>query len=91
VHVCARGSAYGWYNLAIGLGALPASLIFGAIWDGSSPQAAFPFGASLALVAAIGMTLVRPAFRTASKLPIGCCGLSTHGAGTGSGFAFCVA
>jgi MFS family permease len=56
-----RGSAYGWYNLAIGLGALPASLIFGAIWDRSSPQAAFLFGASLALVAAIGMTLVRPA------------------------------
>ena len=56
-----RGSAYGWYNLAIGLGALPASLIFGAIWDRSSPHAAFLFGASLALVAAIGMTLVRPA------------------------------
>jgi MFS family permease len=60
-----RGSAYGWYNLAIGLGALPASLVFGAIWDRSSPQAAFLFGASLAFVAAIGMTLVRPALRTA--------------------------
>jgi MFS family permease len=59
-----RGSAYGWYNLAIGLGALPASLIFGAIWDRSSPQAAFLFGASLALLAAVGMTLVRPALRT---------------------------
>ena len=55
-----RGAAYGWYNLAIGLGALPASLIFGAIWDRSSPQAAFLFGASLALTAAIGMTVVRP-------------------------------
>ena len=55
-----RGAAYGWYNLAIGLGALPASLIFGAIWDRSSPRTAFLFGASLALVAAIGMTLVRP-------------------------------
>ena len=55
-----RGAAYGWYNLAIGLGALPASLIFGAIWDRSSPQAAFLFGASLALLAAIGMTVVRP-------------------------------
>jgi MFS family permease len=59
-----RGAAYGWYNLAIGLGALPASLIFGAIWDRSSPHAAFLFGASLALVAAIGMSLVRPALRT---------------------------
>jgi MFS family permease len=55
-----RGSAFGCYNLAIGLGALPASLIFGAIWDRSSPQAAFLFGASLALLAAIGMTVVRP-------------------------------
>jgi MFS family permease len=56
-----RGAAFGWYNLAIGLGALPASLIFGAIWDRSSPRAAFLFGATLALVAALGMTLVRPA------------------------------
>jgi len=59
-----RGAAYGWYNLAIGLGALPASLIFGAIWDRSSPEAAFLFGASLALIAAIGMTVVRPSPRT---------------------------
>jgi MFS family permease len=55
-----RGAAFGWYNLAIGLGALPASLIFGAIWDRWNSQTAFAFGASLALVAAIGMTLVRP-------------------------------
>jgi MFS family permease len=55
-----RGAAYGWYNLAIGLGALPASLIFGAIWDRASPRAAFLFGATLSLLAALGMTLVRP-------------------------------
>lgn len=55
-----RGAAFGWYNLAIGLGALPASLIFGAIWDRASPEAAFLFGASLALVAAIAMTFVAP-------------------------------
>jgi MFS family permease len=54
-----RGTAFGWYNLSIGLGALPASLIFGAIWDRVSPSAAFAFGATLALVAAGGMTLVR--------------------------------
>ncbi len=56
-----RGAAFGWYNLAIGLGALPASLIFGAIWDRVGPETAFAFGASLALVAAVGMTMVRPA------------------------------
>jgi len=56
-----RGAAFGWYNLAIGLGALPASLIFGAIWDRVGPETAFIFGASLALVAAMGMTMARPA------------------------------
>jgi MFS family permease len=53
-----RGTAYGWYNLAIGLGALPASLIFGYIWDKAGSQTAFMFGAGLALAAAVGMTLV---------------------------------
>ena len=53
-----RGSAFGWYNLAIGLGALPASLIFGYIWDKSGSPTAFMFGAGLALVAAVGMTFV---------------------------------
>jgi MFS family permease len=61
-----RGAAYGWYNLAIGLGALPASLIFGAIWDRSAPRTAFMFGASLALVAALGMMLVKAPSSTAS-------------------------
>jgi MFS family permease len=54
-----RGAAFGWFNLAIGLGALPASLIFGAIWDRVSPHAAFLFGASLAILASIGMFFVR--------------------------------
>jgi MFS family permease len=55
-----RGAAFGWYNLAIGLGALPASLIFGWIWDRSGAPSAFAFGASLALVAAILMAVVAP-------------------------------
>jgi MFS family permease len=59
-----RGSAFGWYNLAIGLGALPASLIFGAIWDRIGSHAAFLFGASLAFVASLGMTLVKPTAST---------------------------
>ncbi len=58
-----RGAAFGWYNLAIGLGALPASLIFGWIWDRSGAPSAFVFGASLALVAAIFMAIVAPASR----------------------------
>jgi len=55
-----RGSAFGWYNLAIGLGALPASLIFGAIWDRAGAPTAFVFGASLALIAALLMAFVAP-------------------------------
>ena len=55
-----RGSAFGWYNLAIGLGALPASLIFGAIWDRSGAPNAFVFGATMALIAAVMMAFVAP-------------------------------
>ena len=58
-----RGAAFGWYNLAIGLGALPASLIFGWIWDRSGAPSAFVFGATLALVAAILMAIVAPSSR----------------------------
>jgi MFS family permease len=61
-----RGSAFGWYNLAIGLGALPASLIFGAIWDRAGAPTAFAFGATLALIAALLMALVAPS-RTLSE------------------------
>jgi len=55
-----RGSAFGWYNLAIGLGALPASLIFGRIWDSAGAPTAFAFGATLALIAALLMAFVAP-------------------------------
>ncbi len=55
-----RGAAYGWFNLAIGLGALPASLMFGAIWDRSGAHTAFLFGAVLSLTAAAGLTLFVP-------------------------------
>jgi len=55
-----RGTAFGWYNLAIGLGALPASLLFGALWDRWGSATAFDFGALLALTAAIGMAFVAP-------------------------------
>jgi MFS family permease len=55
-----RGTAFGWYNLAIGLGALPASLLFGWVWDRAGAPVAFTMGASLALAAAAGMLLVVP-------------------------------
>ena len=55
-----RGAAFGWYNLAIGVGALPASLLFGLLWDRWGSTAAFDFGALLALLAAVGMAIVAP-------------------------------
>jgi MFS family permease len=54
-----KGTALGWYNLAIGIGALPASLIFGAIWDRAGAPVAFGFGASMALLASVGMMFVK--------------------------------
>ncbi|HEY4590527.1 MAG TPA: MFS transporter, partial [Thermoanaerobaculia bacterium] len=55
-----RGAAFGWYNLAIGIGALPASLLFGALWDRWGSATAFNFGALLALLAAVGVIFVVP-------------------------------
>jgi MFS family permease len=49
--VAARGSAFGVYNAALGLGGLAASVMFGAIWSRVSPEAAFVTGAGLALTA----------------------------------------
>lgn len=48
-----KGLAYGWYSFAIGLATLPASLIFGALYQAYGAWAAFGWGASLAGVALI--------------------------------------
>jgi MFS family permease len=55
-----RGAAFGWYNLAIGLGALPASVIFGAIYDRFGALTAFTVGAAAALLASVGLWIVVP-------------------------------
>jgi len=61
-----RGTAFGWYNLALGVGALPASLLFGFIWDHWSSTRAFDFGALMALAAAAGLALVAPGRRASA-------------------------
>ena len=48
-----RGTAFGWFNLTIGLMLLPASLIFGWLWETAAAQVAFGFSATCALAAAI--------------------------------------
>ena len=61
-----RGAAFGWFNAAIGLGALPASLLFGVLWQWYGPLAAFGCGAALAGVAAVLLvTMVRVEARSA--------------------------
>ena len=56
-----QGAAFGGYHFAIGIAALPASLIFGGVWMGYGPQWAFLLGAALALTAALLLaTMVRP-------------------------------
>ena len=55
-----RGTAFGWYNFTVGLAALPASVIFGIVWDRFSPVAAFTMGATLAGLAALGLMIVVP-------------------------------
>ncbi len=53
-----RGSAFGLYHLAIGIGALPASLVFGLVWQKSGPAAAFGMGAGLAMLASMMMLML---------------------------------
>lgn len=54
-----RGTAYGVYHAAVGITALPASLIAGLLWQGAGgwkgfgPGAPFIFGGALALAAAV--------------------------------------
>ncbi len=61
----ARARAFGAYHFAIGIAALPASLLFGAVWELWSPAVAFLLGAALAILAALLLPLaVRQAERT---------------------------
>ncbi len=53
------GLAYGWFNLLIGIGALPASLIFGELYERFNAQAAFGLGAALALGSMVLLLFVR--------------------------------
>ncbi len=54
-----RGTAYGFYNLVVGLGALPASLIFGFVGQTWGYPAAFTLGAGFAGLASLLLFFVR--------------------------------
>jgi predicted MFS family arabinose efflux permease len=58
-----QGTAFGYYNAALGLGTLAASVVFGFVYERVSPSAAFATGATLAVIATVllAMTPTRPA------------------------------
>lgn len=62
-----RGTAFGWFHLTVGIGTLPASVIFGLVWDTAGAHAAFLMGAALALLAALGLFAVRISHRVMTK------------------------
>ncbi|HXO40011.1 MAG TPA: MFS transporter [Thermoanaerobaculia bacterium] len=65
-----RGAAFGFYNLALGIAALPASLIFGELVDHASARIAFLFGGGMALLAAIAICFVAPPGRKREQRPV---------------------
>jgi MFS family permease len=62
-----RGSSFGWYNFAIGAGSLPASIIFGLVWQKAGTKAAFGLGALLACLAAILLVVFIPSRTSEEK------------------------
>jgi len=48
-----RGAAFGWFHLAVGLSALPASILFGALWATFGSQVAFGVSAALSVAASL--------------------------------------
>jgi MFS family permease len=52
-----RGTAFGWFNLTAGVFLLPASIVFGIIYQGISPEAAFGFSSLCAASAAMLMAV----------------------------------
>jgi len=73
-----RGTAFGWFHLAVGISALPASVVFGIVWSRYGAAAAFGMSACLA-IAASGLLVALPAPRVMSPS-----GLSASGRAPGS-------
>jgi MFS family permease len=48
-----RGTAFGWFNLTTGLCLLPASVIFGWLYQSATPAVAFGFSAACSIAAAV--------------------------------------
>jgi MFS family permease len=55
-----RGTAYGVYHFIVGVGMLPASVMFGWLYKVGGASIAFTFGAILAAVAGLFLLALRP-------------------------------
>lgn len=53
-----RGTAFGWFHLAVGMSALPASVLFGALWSAYGSAVAFGTSAGLAIAASVLLALL---------------------------------
>lgn len=54
-----RGSAFGLFNLVVGLAMLAASVIAGALWDAYGPTATFLAGAGFTVISLIGLLVIQ--------------------------------
>jgi hypothetical protein len=43
-----RGTAFGWYHMAVGISAIPAGVLFGTIWHYRNAGDAFLFAGTVA-------------------------------------------
>ena len=64
-----RGTAFGWFHLAVGLSALPASVLFGALWNGFGARTAFGVSAGLAIAASVLLLFLTPPSAPAGEPP----------------------
>jgi MFS family permease len=60
-----RGRAFGWMNGLVGFAALPASVVFGLVWQGAGSKTAFLLGSAVAAVAVLGLVTLVPRGRKA--------------------------
>ncbi|MEY2170701.1 MULTISPECIES: MFS transporter, partial [unclassified Rhodanobacter] len=61
-----RGTAFGWFTMISGLGAIPAGLMFGVIWQQSTAGTAFGAFGVLAIVSAVLLWVILPTRRAAT-------------------------
>jgi len=53
-----RGTAFGWFNLTTGVALLPASVVFGLVWDKWGASSAFIMGSAIAASACVALALL---------------------------------